>query len=367
MKDYYKILGVDKNASKEEIKKAFRKLAHQHHPDKGGGDDATKKFKEASEAYSVLSDDNKRKQYDMFGSAGVGAGGAGGAHGGFNPGDFAGFDFSGFQNANGQGFEFDLGDIFGDLFGRSGSARHTRQQKGHDISIDLVITLEQSVFGFEKDIQLTKASKCVTCKGTGAAPGSAVDTCSKCGGRGKMNEMKRSFIGVFNTTRICDQCNGAGQIPRTKCSTCRGTGVKERQEEITIKVPAGIEDGQMLRLSGMGEAIPFGTSGDLYVKIHVKPHNRIRREGNNLVMDTRLKLTEALTGGEVHIDTLDGSIALTIPEGSNNGDILRLKGKGVPSESGRRGDLLVRIVVDMPKKLSKAARQAIDDLKREGL
>jgi molecular chaperone DnaJ len=364
MKDYYKILGVDKSASKDEIKKAFRKMAHQYHPDKTKNDaEAGQKFKEASEAYSVLSDDSKRKQYDTFGSAGVGGNGFNG--GGFNPGDFGGFDFSGFQQGA-NGVEFDLGDIFGDLFG-GGRNRQARQPRGRDISIDIEISFEDSIFGVERDILVTKASKCLTCEGSGAAPGSAMVTCNTCNGKGKINETRRSFIGVFSTTRVCDTCHGLGQVPKEKCGTCHGDGITERQQEITVKIAPGMEDGEMVRLGGMGEAIPFGVSGDLYVKIHVKPHPQIRKEGFNLVTELGIKLTQALTGGEVMLATLDGALELKIPEGSNTGDVLRIKGKGVPNERGKRGDLLVRLNIVMPKKISRDAKRAIEELKKEGI
>ena len=384
MKDYYKILGVEKSASKEDIKKAFRKQAHQYHPDVNKNNpDASQKFKEASEAYSILSDDQKRRQYDTFGSAGPGfnpgaagqsgfGGWSGGqGFGGFNSqsadfGGFAGFDFSGFEQAENGGVEFDLGDIFGDFFGR-GRSRQAKQKRGHDISIDIQVTFEESIFGVERNIILTKSSRCQTCNGTGGAPGSEMETCKTCNGKGKINETRRSFIGVFNTTRVCETCHGRGQTPKTQCATCRGLGVNERQQEITVKIPAGIEDGEMVRLGGMGEAVPGGASGDLYVKIHVKPHPAIRKEGTNLAMDLRIKLTAALAGAELPIRTLDGELILTIPEGANTGDVLRLKGKGVPNERGKRGDLLVKITVDMPKKLSRNAKQAVEELKKEGL
>ena len=362
MKDYYKILGVEKGASKDEIKKAFRKLAHEHHPDKTKGNEASsQKFKEASEAYTVLSDDSKRKQYDTYGSAGPG---------GFNPAQgaggqgFGGFDFSGFQQSNG-GVEFDLGDIFGDFFG--GGRRQAQQQRGRDVSIDIQITFEESIFGVERDILVTKASKCLTCSGSGAEPGSSMETCPTCQGKGKINETRRSFIGVFNTTRVCDTCHGVGQVPKIKCHTCHGEGVLERQQEISVKIPAGIEDDQMIRLTGMGEAVPHGQPGDMYVKVHVKPHQNIRKEGLNLVSDLKIKLTTALLGGEISFNTLDGEVAVKVPEGSNTGDVLRLKGKGVPNERGKRGDLLIRITVDMPKKISRTTAKLIEDLKKEGL
>lgn len=363
MKDYYKTLGVEKGASKEDIKKAFRKLAHEHHPDKTKNDPASaQKFKEASEAYSVLSDENKRRQYDTFGSAGPGAGGFGGA--GFNPQDFAGFDFSGFQNAQG-GVEFDLGDIFGDFFG--GGRRQAQTQRGRDISIDIQIAFEESIFGVERDIIVTKTAQCLACHGNGAEPGSSMETCKTCNGKGKINETRRSFIGVFSTTRTCDACHGKGQVPKNKCHTCHGHGVLERQQEITVKIPPGIEDGEIVRLGGMGEAVSAGVPGDMYVKVHVKPHQYIRKQGQDLVTELKIRLTQALLGSKIPLRTLDGEIELGIPEGTNTGDVLRVRGKGVPNERGKRGDLLIHVAVDMPKKLSKAARKALDELKNEGL
>ncbi len=366
MKDYYKILGVEKNASKDEIKKAFRKLAHEHHPDKTKGDAVGgQKFKEASEAYSVLSDDQKRQQYDTYGSAGPGQGGGGYSGQGGSPFGDAGFDFSQFTQGNGQGFEFDLGDIFGDFFG--GGRESTQQRRGHDVSIDIQLTFEESIFGVERDILVSKTSKCLTCEGSGAAQGSGTETCKICSGKGKVNETRRSFIGVFNTSKICDSCHGKGQVPKQKCQTCRGEGVLEREQEITVKIPAGMENGQMIRLNSMGEAIPNGQSGDLYVKVHVKPHTQIRKEGINLIMESRIKLTSALTGGDQALKTLDGDITITIPAGTNTGEVLRLKGKGVPHGHNKRGDLFVKIIIDIPKKLSKSSMKLIEELKKEGI
>ena len=367
MKDYYKTLGIEKNASKDDIKKAFRKMAHQYHPDKNKNDPAAaQKFKEASEAYSVLSDDNRRRQYDTFGSASPGGAGFSGNQGGFNPNDFGGFDFSGFQQGGGQGFEFDLGDIFGDLFGGKSSSRRAAEARGRDISVDMTISFEESIFGADKTLVITKTSKCPTCGGSGAEQGSGMEKCKVCGGKGRINETRRSFIGVFNTTRVCDNCHGMGEVPTLKCQTCHGSGVAERPQEIEVSVPPGIEDGQRLRLSGMGEAVPFGVSGDLYVRIGVRPHPFIAKEGVNLSAGLDLKLTQAITGATVNLKTLDGDIELKIPEGTNNGDILRLKGKGVPNERGRRGDFLVKIKVIMPKKLSREAKEAIQKLRNEG-
>ena len=374
MKDYYKTLGVDKNASKDDIKKAFRKLAHEHHPDKTKNDPTSAaKFKEASEAYSALSDDTKRAQYDRFGSAGPGMSGAGGygsgfGQGGFNSQDFGGFDFAGFRQGGGQGgVEFDLGDIFGDFFGGGRGRNSGRQQRGHDVSVDIEIAFEESVFGVEREIHVTKTSHCVTCSGTGAKPGVGMKTCEACAGKGKVNETRRSFLGTFATTVVCDACHGKGQVPKEKCPTCHGEGVLDRQQVISVKIPAGIEDEQMVRLSGMGEAVAGGVAGDMYVKVSVKPHPFIRRVGYNLTTDLRIKLTTAITGAEQTIKTLDGDLVLKIPEGSNNGDILRVKHHGVQNDHGKRGDLLVKLVVEMPRRLSRTAREAIEKLKGEGV
>lgn len=352
MKDYYKILGVDKNASHDEIKKAFRKLAHQHHPDKGG-DEA--KFKEMNEAYQVLSDREKRAQYDTYGSVGGG-----------HQGGQGGFDFSGF---NTQGFEgVDLNDIFGDLFGgraTRGSTAHER--RGRDISVDLKITFTEAVFGFEKTVQLTKSSFCKECHGAGARPGTKQNTCSKCKGEGRIHETRQSFLGSFTQVRECSACKGVGKIPEEQCSACKGAGVVRKEESITIKIPAGIEHGEMVRLKGAGEAVGQGTAGDLYIRVSVTPHPVFARDRANLVMNLRVKLTDALLGAEYPIETLDGHIKLSIPKGISSGEVLRIRGKGVPQGTKQRGDLLVHIEVKTPAKLSRQAQKLIEELHTEGL
>lgn len=362
-KDYYNVLGVDKKASKDEIKKAFRTLAHKYHPDKKTGDDA--KFKEINEAYSVLSDENKRAQYDQFGSAGPGMGGGSG-FGGFGGGSgFDGFDFSQFtQGGSGNGFEFDFGDIFGDVFGGGG---RRQAKRGRDISVDIELTFDESVFGVERSILLNKVSKCDTCSGSGAEKGSELSTCEKCNGKGNIREVKRTFFGQFESNSVCDNCNGTGKVPKVKCQTCKGLGVYKKESEIKVKIPAGIENGEMIRLTGAGEAISGGQSGDLYIKIHVRKHELFRKEGSNLVMDLPVKLTDALLGGEELVNTLDGAIKVKIPEGVTHGEILRVKGRGVPQERGGRGDILIKVSISLPKKLSKDARKKIEDLKKEGL
>lgn len=358
-KDYYKTLGVDKTASKEDIKKAFRKLAMEHHPDRGGNAD---KFKEISEAYSVLSDDNKRAQYDTYGSNGPTG------QGGFNAqdfgGGFGGFDFSGFGQ-NGQGFEFDLGDIFGDFFGGGGSRK--AHKKGRDISVDMELSFHDSVFGAEKTIRLTKTSKCKDCQGGGAKAGTQMQTCSVCNGHGKVREAKRSMFGTFMTEKVCDSCGGSGKIPKEKCNTCNGKGTLKREEELSVKIPADIEDGETIRLTGGGEAIKDGSNGDLYIRIHVRKDSMFRKEGKNLVTELNIKLSEAILGTKVNLKTLDGEIELKIPEGTQFGEILRIKGKGVPIDNNRRGDLLVMINIKIPTRLSRQSKKIFEDLKGEGI
>lgn len=351
-KDYYKILGVEKSASKDDIKKAFYKLAHKFHPDKKDGDES--KFKEVNEAYQILSNEEKRRQYDSYGRVFEGGGAQGGAGGfeGFNPQDFQGFDFG------------NLGDIFGDFFAGQGGSRVKR---GRDISIEINIPFAEAVFGSERKILITKNSTCGTCSGNGAKPGTKQKKCATCNGQGKFHETKKSFIGVFTSVRECDVCGGLGTVPEEKCGVCRGSGIIRKQEEITVRVPSGIENGEMIRLSGVGEALTHGVSGDLYVKINVTPDPVFSREGHNLVMSLPIKLSEALLGAERDIKTLDGSISVKIPEGVSVGEILRIKGKGIPLAPGKRGDLLIKLNIKLPNKLSRKARSVIEELKNEGL
>ncbi len=354
-KDYYQILGIEKGAPKDEIKKAFRTLAHKYHPDKKTGDDA--KFKEINEAYSILSDDQKRAQYDQFGGAGPSSGFTGGGEG------FGGFDFSQFTQGGAGGFEFDFGDIFGDVFG----GRRQQAKRGRDISIDMELSFEDSVFGVERVVLLNKVSKCDICSGTGAEKGTDLSTCETCNGKGSIRELKRTFIGQIETNVTCEACHGTGKVPKVKCHTCGGRGILKKESEIKVKIPAGINDGEMIRLSGGGEAIAGGTSGDLYIRIYVKRHTIFRKDGQNLLMDLGIRLTDALLGGEETVKTLDGDIKLKIPEGIAHGEVLRVKGKGVPDDRGRRGDILVKINIALPKKLSREARKTIESLKSEGL
>lgn len=364
-KDYYEILGVEKGANTEEIKKAFRKLAHKYHPDKRGGDAG--KFKEASEAYSILSDEKKRAEYDAYGK-GWNGGGAGSQGGGFQGGGFGDFDFSDFagQGQAGQGdFQgFDLGDIFGDLFG---GGRRERVKRGRDISIDLAISFSESVFGAERKILVTKTSVCSECGGSGAKIGSDTVTCGVCNGKGRIHETKRSIFGTFSTQKECAECHGAGKIPRDRCHKCRGAGVARSEEEIIVKIPAGVDNGEMVRLGGAGEAVRGGAAGDLYIKLHVEKHPIFRKERSNLLMDLNVKLTQALLGGETNVKTLDGDLIVKIPEGVSHGEILRVRGKGVPTGRNSRGDIMIKINIQIPTKLSKSARKIVEELKKEGM
>ncbi len=367
-KDYYEILGVNKDASKDEIKKAFYKLAHKYHPDKKGGDE--KRFKEVNEAYQVLSDEAKRKNYDQFGASFENMRQGQGAYGQSN--GFGGFDFSGFQNA-GDGFggvEFDFGnlnDIFSDFFGGSAGRQKSGDVRGRDISTEMEITFSEAVFGVTRTFLMTKKSMCDTCQGTGGKPGAKMETCGHCNGQGRIHETKRSFFGTFSSTKVCDECLGSGKVPTEKCPTCKGAGVIRKETEISLNIPAGIRDGEMMRLAGMGEAVSRGTPGDLYVKINVLSHPVFKREGGNLIMDMDLKFTDALLGAERTVKTLDGEITVKIPEGVSMNEILRVKGKGMPLGRGKRGDLLIKLNIILPKKLSRKEKELIEKLKEEGI
>lgn len=366
-KNYYELLGVAKNASKEEIKKAFYKLAAKYHPDKKGGDEA--KFKEVNEAYQVLSNDQKRKEYDMYGQTFSGAGAHSGASG-FGQG-FGGFDFSGFNQGDFQNMNFDfedLGDIFGDIFG-GGFAGSQREKRGRDMSLEMDISFEESIFGVDRNVLISKISKCKTCHGSGAKPHTKMETCKRCNGKGKIQDIKRTIFGAMQSVRSCDECHGKGEVPKEKCDTCKGHGVINAKEDIKISVPAGINSGEVLRMTGMGEAVQNGNSGDLYIKILVKPHKVWKREGSDLVITHNLKLSDAILGAKHKIVGIDGDLELHIPAGVSPTDILRIKGRGVPMGHGKssRGDVLVKLDVQIPKKLSRKAEDLIHKLKEEGL
>lgn len=361
-KDYYNTLGVNKGASKDEIKKAFYKLAQKHHPDKKGGNEA--KFKEANEAYQTLSDDAKRSKYDQFGSGyeNFQGGNAGYQQGGFND-----FDFSGFQN-NGADFDFgNLNDIFSDFFAGGMGGGRTQARRGRDISTEIQISFKDSIFGISRKILITKTSNCSACGGKGAKQGIKMETCKKCNGQGSIREAKRTILGTISSTKLCEVCLGTGEIPKELCEKCNGRGVLRQEEEISLEIPTGIRDGEMIRMSGMGEAISKGTPGDLYIKINVASHPIFKREGHDLVMNLNIKLSDALLGTEYGIETLDGNIKVKIPEGVSINEILRVKGKGVPNPKTKRGDLLIKLHIKLPSKLSRKERELIEKLKEEGV
>ncbi len=358
-KNYYEILGVDKKASQDEVKKAFRKLAQKHHPDKGG-DEA--KFKEITEAYSILSDERKRREYDSYGQTFPG-GGAGGFQGA------GGFDFSNFQGFGNGGIEFDISDLFGgfgDIFGAGGG--RGRVKRGRDISMDVEVSFKESILGTTRSVLITKVSTCDLCSGSGARPGTELDTCKTCSGAGRIHETRDSVLGAFTSVRTCPNCEGTGKVPKEKCTKCSGHGIIRKEEEIKIGIPQGIDNGEMIRMPGQGEAVKGGHPGDLYVKVHVKAHPVFRKEGANLIMNLPIKLTDALLGTTVSVTTIDDKVLeVKIPQMATPEETLRVRGKGVEYSEGGKGDLLIRVSVALPKKLSSKAKKAIEELKSEGL
>jgi molecular chaperone DnaJ len=352
MKDYYAILGVSKTASQDEIKKAFRKLAHEHHPDKGG--DAAK-FKEANEAYGVLGDEAKRKQYDTYGSAGP-RGGAGGPGAGFG-----GFDFSGFQQGNGfGGVEFDMGDIFSSFFGGGG-----RERRGKNIEVLAELSFKEAIFGSKQVIELYAPSKCTTCEGTGCSKGTARVMCKECAGKGKKASVKQTMLGAIRTTETCSVCHGAGTVPEKPCADCKGAGVTKRKIRHEVDVPAGADNGDRYVVRGAGEAIEGGPSGDLIIVVRVKKDKKFERDGVDIVTELEIPLSASLMGEKIEFDSVDGPITIEVPPLSRHGEEVVVRGKGVPH--GRsRGDLRVSLSVAMPRKPSKVMKDLAEALKKEG-
>jgi molecular chaperone DnaJ len=365
-KNYYEILGVGKSASADEIKRAFRKKAHEYHPDKGGGN--AEKFKEVNEAYQVLGDETKKKNYDTYGTAEGpmgGFSGGGGSYGGGNP--FGGFDFSGFSNQG--GVEFDLGDIFGDLFGGGGRGQTaSRRNKGIDLEMQMQVSFEEAVFGVEKTVSLEKRDECKACKGTGAEAGTKISTCSKCHGQGQIHTQRRTIFGNVASAVACDNCEGTGKTPDSPCKTCKGVGSFRQEKKLNVKIPAGIDDGQSIRVPGEGEAGYRGSKpGDLYLRLSVKPHKDFVRDGTNLYKDLPISFTQATLGAKILVKTLDGDIELKIPSGTQNGVQFRIKNKGVPHIEDRdhRGDLLLTARVIVPTKLNKNEKELLKALAKE--
>ena len=346
-RDYYEVLGVSKTADDAEIKKAYRALAKKYHPDMNPGDaEAEKKFKEASEAYAILSDAEKRKQYDQFGHAAF-EGGAGGG----------GFDFN----------SMDFGDIFGDIFGDffSGGRSRTKSNgpmKGANIRTSVRITFEEAVFGVDKEIELTLKDECTTCHGTGAKPGTEPETCSKCGGKGQVVYTSQSFFGTVRNVQACPDCNGSGKIVKDKCPDCQGNGYIASRKKIQVSIPAGIDNGQSVRIREKGEpGVNGGPRGDLLVEVVVSRHPIFQRQDYNIYSTVPISFALAALGGEVLVDTVDGKIAQTVKPGTQTDTKVRLKGKGVPTLRNKdvRGDHYVTLVVETPEKLSQEAKDLL--------
>lgn len=354
-RDYYEVLGVSKSASDDELKKAFRKAAVKHHPDKEGGDET--KFKEANEAYDVLKDKQKRQRYDQFGHAGVGGSPSGG--GGGNP-------FDGYTN--GQGFEFNfgdggLGDIFGQFFGGGGQQQRSQQARGNDVETTITLTFEEAVFGVEHDMHLNLDDECSHCKGTTVEPGSSMKTCPTCKGAGQQTRVMNTMFGAIQQAVVCETCSGRGQVPEKECSVCHGKGTERHQQKISIKVPAGIDDGATMRLTERGEAIANGPKGDLYVHIRVKAHKKFTREGDLILSDEHISMVDAALGTEIDVATVDGKVTMKVPAGTQSGTDFKLSNHGVPHlRSDKRGAHIISIVVDIPTKLSKKQKELLREL-----
>ncbi|MDE3201037.1 MAG: molecular chaperone DnaJ [Acidobacteriota bacterium] len=345
--DYYEVLGVGRDASDQELKSAYRKLAMKYHPDRNPGDHAAEeKFKEASEAYQVLSDGDKRAAYDRYGHAGVNGGGPGGFGGGF-------------QGA------VDLGDIFGDLFGEmfnmgGGQQRATRTRRGDDLRFDLTIEFEDAIFGTETEVKIRRLEMCDTCHGSGSSSGKGPTTCPQCQGRGQLRYQQ----GFFSVARTCSGCNGTGTIISDPCQSCRGETRVNREKKLKVRVPPGVEEGTRIRYGGEGDAgRSGGPNGDLYVVLSVRSHDFFERDGHDLHCVIPISFPQAALGAEIEIPAIDGAVVLKVPEGTQSGKELRIRNKGVPYLNERgRGDLIVRVVVQTPKKLTKAQRELVSQL-----
>lgn len=345
-KDYYEVLGLSRGASPDDIKKAYKKMALQYHPDRNPDNkEAEERFKECSEAYEVLSNADKRAAYDRFGHAGVGA--APGYEGGGFSGDFQGGNFS-------EIFE----DFFGDVFGVGGRGRR-RPQRGSDLQYRIRIKFEEAVFGAEKSIDITRDDRCDTCTGTGAKPGTQPSPCSQCGGSGQVRQTQ----GFFSISRTCPRCQGAGKMITDPCTNCRGRGVIGRKKSLSIKIPPGVDTGLRLKLENEGEAHPGGLPGDLYVLLEVEPHPLFEREGQDILVNVPISFPQAALGASIEVPTLGGPVQMNLPAGTQSGRVFRLREKGVPRlGGGQRGDELVRVHVEVPSKLNKRQKELLEEL-----
>ena len=347
-RDYYEVLGVEKGASDDEIKKAHRRLAKKYHPDLNKDNpEAAEKFKELNEAYEVLSDKEKRAKYDQFGFAGVDpnyGGGAGGFGGGFDMGD--------------------LGDIFGSMFGGFGGSSRSRRnvpQRGETLQQHIVLSFEEAAFGCEKEISVTRYENCESCGGTGAAAGSSPETCSYCRGSGQVTQTQRTPLGMFQTSAPCPQCQGTGKIIRNPCKKCGGNGKQRRNRTLKVNIPAGIDDGQSIRLSGQGGAgVNGGPNGDVIVTVSIRPHPIFTRDGSDVICEIPISFTQAALGDTLQVPTIDGKIEYNIPEGTQTGTVFRMRGKGIQNVNGRgRGDQYVRVNIEVPKNLTHKQKELL--------
>ena len=361
--DYYEILGINKNASKSEIKKAYRKLALKYHPDKNPDKDAEEKFKEISEAYAVLYDDEKRRLYDQYGHAGIDQR--------YSYEDiFRGADFS--DIFGGMGFDFDFRFGFDDIFERFFGHRMSfdrgppRRRRGADLRYDIEVTLEDAYSGLETTIHVPRSETCDVCNGSGAKPGTSPKSCPQCDGTGQIRSSRRTAFGMFTQITTCSKCHGQGTVIEERCPECNGKGILQKTRSIELKIPRGVDDGSQLRLAGEGEA-GSGGSGDLYVVVHVKKHPKFNRKGRDLHMVKDITFPEAVIGTKIDVETLNGEVEkLRIPEGTQNSDIFKIRGRGMPGLHGRgQGDLYVEIHVKTPKKLTRKARKLLEELNDE--
>lgn len=348
-RDYYEVLGVDKNADDATIKKAYRTLAKKYHPDMNPGDkEAEAKFKEVNEAYDVLSDPDKKAKYDQYG------------HAAFDPSAGGGAGFGGFGDFGG----FDINDIFSSFFGGAsgGSTRRNGPVRGDDITVRLTISFEESVFGCKKEVSYNKIQKCADCSGTGAAKGSSPKTCSACGGSGQVRVQQRTPFGIMQTQKTCDTCHGTGKIIENKCPNCRGTGFVRVPKKLEVNIPAGIDDGQQLSLRYQGsDGMNGGNAGDLNIIISVRPHSVFERDGDDLYCEVPITYAEATLGAEIEIPTLEGSMKYTIPEGTQTGTVFTLRNKGVTRVNSKvRGNLYITVVVEVPKNLTSEQKNLLE-------
>lgn len=356
-RDYYEVLGIDKSASSDEIKKAYRTLAKKYHPDLNPGDKtAEEKFKEINEAYEVLSDSDKKEKYDRFGHAGVDPSYGAGQGGGFG----------------GMGMDFDIGDIFSSFFGGGfgGGAQRVNPnapQRGSDIQSSVTISFEEAAKGCKKTIKVPRIEVCDECSGSGAAKGTSTKQCPDCGGRGQVNTQQRTPFGVISSTKVCPKCNGKGTVIPTPCPKCKGNGRIRRNVDIELTIPAGIADRQIFTVRGQGnKGVNGGPAGDLRVGVNVRPHPFFERDGNNVWCDVTVSFAQAALGDELEVPTLDGKVKYSIPAGTQPGDVFKLRERGIPNVNGRgKGDQLVRIIVDVPKHLTPRQRELIQELNKE--